>query len=250
MVEEVAQEIINENSLQHSFGLCERGHDTSLWAEPLNTISNMAFIVVAIMIARYYRHHQDLKGKWIWDIHAMTALTFLIGICSTLFHTYPNFYTELADLIPIVSLIVLFFISAIFRIGKCSLFDGIIAFIAFIGFTNIMVGLFPRAFNDSVGYVSTMGSLVVIALYLHMKRRASSHSFLLASVVGLVSLFFRSIDNETCQEIPIGTHFLWHTLNAILIYILMKQIIRNVNREARLNRIAIHNAVNGHNKKP
>jgi hypothetical protein len=37
---------------------------------------------------------------------------------------------------------------------------------------------------------------------------------------------------------PFGSHFIWHTLNATLIYILLKQLIRNVNRVARLKRMA------------
>ena len=53
-----------------------------------------------------------------------------------------------------------------------------------------------------------------------------------------MSLFCRAIDREICDVFPLGSHFLWHTLNATLLYILLKQLVRNVNRVARLKRLA------------
>jgi hypothetical protein len=61
---------------------------------------------------------------------------------------------------------------------------------------------------------------------------------MLAAIVGVCSLFCRAIDREVCDLFPVGTHFLWHMLNATLLYILLKQLVRNVNRVARLKRMA------------
>jgi len=97
---------------------------------------------------------------------------------------------------------------------------------------------FPNALNDSIGYLSSMIALIMIAVHLHLKARPSSQHFMLAAIIGVCSLFCRAIDREVCDMLPIGTHFLWHTLNATLLYILLKQVIRNVNREARLRRMA------------
>jgi hypothetical protein len=32
-----------------------------------------------------------------------------------------------------------------------------------------------------------------------------------------VSLVFRSIDQAVCPGFPLGTHFLWHVLNAVML---------------------------------
>ncbi len=226
---------LGTDALVHSFGLCER---TAIGAfeEPLNVLSNMLFFAVAIALIRYYRTHPDLMGNWIWDLHILTGLIILIGVGSTVFHTLPNAITELMDIIPIVVFIVLFFTSIIVRVGKTGVFQTIICLLAFTGTTHFFVTQFPNALNDSIGYLSSMGALVMIAIYLHMKRRPSSHQFLLAALLGVISLFFRSVDNSACEVLSTGTHFLWHTLNAALIYVVMKQLIRNVNREARLER--------------
>jgi hypothetical protein len=225
-------------TINHFYGLCERGTNPSFWGEPLNALTNLFFVYVAVAIYRYYRKHPDLSGYKIWDIHVLTFLTFFIAVGSFSFHTMPSILTELLDITPIVMFIIIFFWSALFRIAKCNLFQAIIGFLAFIGSTHILVTQFPNALNDSIGYLSSMIALIMIALHLNMKKRFSARMFLLAALIGVVSLFFRGVDNAVCDVIPFGTHFLWHSLNALLIYILMKQLIRNINRQARMLRHA------------
>lgn len=226
-----------EPTLSHFYGVCER-HALGFMAEPLNVVSNLGFIYVAIAIYRFYHKHEDVMGRWIWDIHALTFLTFIIGFNSIIFHAYPNATTELMDTIPIVMFIMIYFTSVLFRIGRTNVFQAGICLVAFVGFSHMLVAQFPRALNDSIGYLSSMIALIIIAVYLHLKARPSSTHFMLASIVGVTSLFCRAIDREICDMFPFGTHFIWHCLNATLLYILLKQIIRNVNREARLKRMA------------
>ncbi len=223
--------------LSHWYGICER-HALGWMAEPLNVISSFAFMAVAISIYRYYKREEDLQRKWIWDVHALTFITFIIGFNSVLFHAFPNPTTELLDTLAIVFFIIIYFWSVLFRIGRCNLFQASICFIAFVGFSHILVHQFPNALNDSIGYLSSMIALIMIAVHLHLKARPSSQHFMLAAIIGVCSLFCRAIDKEVCSMLPVGTHFLWHTLNATLLYILLKQLIRNVNREARLRRMA------------
>jgi hypothetical protein len=228
---------MDPSSLTHFYGVCERTSE-SAFSEPLNVLSNLSFIYVAVAIYRYYHKHEDVMHRWIWDIHALVFLVFIIGVNSIVFHMFPSTQTELLDTIPIVMFIMVYFASVLFRIGKLNLFQGIICLVAFVGFSHILVHQFPRALNDSIGYLSSMIALIIIAVHLHLKARPSSSHFMLAAVIGVCSLFFRAIDTEVCEEIPTGTHFLWHSLNALLLYVLLKQIIRNVNRVARLKRMA------------
>lgn len=225
-------------SLSHWYGVCERSA-LGLWAEPLNVLSSFAFIVVAIAIFRHYRRHEDLQGKWIWDIHFLTVLCFVIGVNSVVFHSHPTPTTELMDTIPIVMFIMIYFWSVLYRIGRTTLFQALICFTAFLGFSHILVAQFPHSLNDSIGYLSSMIALIMIAVHLHLRARPSSSHFLFASLIGVISLTCRIIDRELCDITHgLGTHFLWHTLNSTLLYILLKQLIRNVNRVARLKRLA------------
>lgn len=225
-------------SLSHWYGVCERTVLGPL-GEPLNVLSSFAFIIVAIAIFRHYRTHEDLYQKWVWDIHFLTVNTFIIGVNSVLFHTFPSRFTELLDTIAIIMFIMVYFTSVLFRIGRCNIFQAIISLIAFVGFSHILVHQFPKALNDSIGYLSSMIALIMIAVHLHLRARPSSSHFMFASLIGVVSLTCRIIDRELCEETAhLGTHFLWHCLNATLIYILLKQLVRNVNRVARLKRLA------------
>lgn len=228
---------MNLAPLTHWYGVCERASLSPL-AEPLNVASSFAFLITAVAIYRHYHRHEDLSGKWIWDVHALTFITFIIGMNSIVFHAFPNPLTELADTLTIVLFIVLYFWSVLFRIGRTTIFQAGIAFVAFVGFSHILVSQFPRALNDSIGYLSTMIALIMIAVHLHLRARPSSSHFMMAALVGVVSLFSRAIDHEICPLFPFGTHFVWHILNATLIYILLKQLVRNVNRMARLKRMA------------
>lgn len=223
--------------LEHWQRVCER-HAGGIFAEPLNVLSNIGFLYVSHAIYCYYKRNEDIGRRKIYDIQVMTLLIFIIGVNSILFHMFPSSITELMDTLPIVLFILIYFISVIIRIGRCNLFQTAICAIAFVGFSHTLVSQFPRALNDSMGYLSSMMALIGIAIYLHLRARPSSQYFMLASIIGVVSLFCRAIDKAICDIWPYGTHFIWHSLNALLLYILMKQIIRNVNRDARLKRLA------------
>ena len=232
-----SQALSPDTPLSHWYGVCERSSHSVL-AEPLNVISSFAFMFVAVAIYRYYHRHEDLQHRWIWDVHSLTFLTFIIGVNSLVFHMFPNQITELMDTSAIVLFILLYFWTVLFRIGRCTWFQAGVAFVAFVGFSHMLVSQFPHAINDSIGYLSSMIALIMIAVHLHLKARPSSQHFMMAALVGVVSLFFRAIDHEVCSLFPMGTHFLWHSCNATLLYILLKQVVRNVNRDARLKRMA------------
>lgn len=226
-----------ETPFQHHYGLCER-QNLDIFAEPLNVISSLFFFLVAYEIFQLYRNNKDINSKWIIDLKILNLLVICVGFSSTLFHMVPNYYTELLDISFIVIFINLYFLCVMKRVALLNWFQTVVAFLAFLGTTNFIVSKFPNAMNDSIGYLSTMMSLIFIAVYLSLKNRPSAKYYLLASLVGVISLFFRSIDNYTCEQIPFGTHFLWHTFNAALIYILMKQLVRSVNRRTRMLEMA------------
>jgi hypothetical protein len=214
------------------YGLCER-QGAAFWGEPLNALSSFAFIYITIRLLIYFEGLHILRHRRLWDIKALIFIVPCIGMASFVFHTLPGPQTEMIDTTFIVSFILLYFWSALMRVAQVGLFQATICFIAYAGFTHIVVTQFPNALNDSIGYLTTMMSLIVIAFYLNMKKRAAARDFLIAALIGVMSLFFRSVDHATCAMVPFGTHFLWHVLNAILIYILMKQLIRSVTRRTK-----------------
>ena len=81
------------------YSYCERGGDPSFWAEPLNAISNGAFIIAGLVAARQLKRspRRDYAlFEWL-----MIALILAIGTGSFLFHTYATVWAIPFDTIPI-----------------------------------------------------------------------------------------------------------------------------------------------------
>ena len=43
----------------------------------------------------------------------------------------------------------------------------------------------------------------------------------------MLALFFRTIDATVCPYIALGTHFLWHTFVAVVLYLAMRALLGN-----------------------
>jgi hypothetical protein len=75
--------------------------------------------------------------------------------------------------------------------------------------------------------VYTPGLIVALVLgaFHATERRVARFTLLAAAGVYLAALFFRTIDNEVCPVLPIGTHFLWHLLIGLVTYLAMRSLI-------------------------
>ena len=75
---------------------CER-LDSSFWAEPLNAMSNLAFIVAGLVLLRQW---QKAPGRDVIGL-LLAVNVLVIGVGSFLFHTFANRWSALADVLPI-----------------------------------------------------------------------------------------------------------------------------------------------------
>jgi hypothetical protein len=75
--------------------------------------------------------------------------------------------------------------------------------------------------------VYTPGLLValVLGVFHARERRAARFTLLAAAGVYFAALLFRTIDQEVCSVLPIGTHFIWHTLIGLVTYLAMRALI-------------------------
>jgi hypothetical protein len=83
--------------------------------------------------------------------------------------------------------------------------------------------------------VYTPGLVVtlVLGVFHARERRVARFTLLAAAVVYLAALFFRTIDNEVCPVLPIGTHFLWHLLIGLVTYLAMRPLILGTRTDVR-----------------
>ena len=214
---------------------CERT-DASFWAEPLNAVSNGAFIVVALAVA-----WRERKGAPADPVAlAMAGLIAVVGIGSFLFHTLAVQWSLLADVIPIALFIYAYFFLAMRRFLGLGIVTAVTATILFAGFN---VGLEPAldaatgrsvgaATNGSLSYLPAVLALAGVAVALFLSRpREPAGTRAPVALLGLAGLFavsltLRTLDAALCRSLPFGTHFLWHVLNATLLYGLVAMAMR------------------------
>ena len=208
------------------FGYCER-LDAGFWAEPVNALTNGAFLVAA------------LAGFWLWRRQgegdraalALILLVFVIGIGSFLFHTMPNGWTVLADVVPIQLFAFGYFAFALSRFLGTSGLVTAIGTIAFFGFALVLSwagrAILPAMVAGSTGYAGFLLGLVGIASVMRRdpSLRRQRKLLVLAGVTFAVSLTMRSVDGLLCGALPLGTHWLWHLLNAVVLYMLLRAAV-------------------------
>jgi hypothetical protein len=205
---------------------CERLHE-GLWAEPVNAITNLAFFLAAI--GAYFLWKRE--GREDRFILLLIGLAALVGIGSTLFHTFATRWGLLADSIPIAIFVVGFFTFTLRRfLGQSAIATlGWIA--AFLAVAAVVPRLLPAGFmNNSGFYFPVLGALIVLGILLRMKgdeMRWIGGAYLCGAALFALSLSFRIVDPSVCAQFPLGTHFLWHCLNGALIYLMLWTAIKS-----------------------
>lgn len=207
-------------------GYCERV-SSDFWAEPFNAWSNGAFIVAAVAAGMLQRR----EGLRDWVVMGLTALVLAIGIGSFLFHTMPQRWTLLADVIPIQLFAFLYFGVTLRRFFEFGLIASVMGTLAFLAATFALLAvagpLLPPALRGSAGYGSFLLALLGVAFALWRREGdgATARILTLAGGVFALSLTLRSLDGPACDVVPSGLHVYWHLLNAVVLYLLLRAAI-------------------------
>ncbi len=82
------------------------------------------------------------------------------------------------------------------------------------------------ASNASTGYLPPFLALFVFGLLVLRSGHPAGWYNLAAAGIFVVSVSFRALDPHVCEAMPLGTHFLWHTLNGLLLGVLLAAVAR------------------------
>lgn len=198
---------------------CER-LGPGLFAEPANALTNAAFFIAAWALWRFAGRSNALSG----DVVVLIALIVAIGTGSTLFHTFATTWAHWLDIVPIL-LFQLAFIWVYTRrvIGLRSASTAMIVTV-FLG-VALYSRQFPYLFNGSLMYAPAFFATFALGFYHWRHQKLRRLTLLAAAGVLLVSIVFRTIDDAVCARVPLGTHFLWHLLNAIVLYLCVLSLL-------------------------
>ena len=206
---------------------CERV-GMGLFAEPLNAISNVSFLLAAwaawVLAGR--------TGTLSVGVRALIALGASVGVGSILWHTSPTMPTLILDIVPIL-IFICWFIWLYTRniVGMRAMFA--VASVAAFVVATFLVFPLSGVLHGALVYTPGLIVTLVLGLFHARERRTARFTLLAAAGVYLAALFFRTIDNEVCPVLPIGTHFLWHLLIGLVTYLAMRTLILSARTTAR-----------------
>ncbi|WP_246191141.1 ceramidase domain-containing protein [Aureimonas leprariae] len=214
-------------------GYCERT-SAAFWAEPVNAATNLAFILAAGLAFAAWRAERRAGRPLDLAALLLTLLVSVIGVGSFLFHTLANRWSALADTVPIAVFIYGYFALALHRFGGLPASVALGGTLAFLSASiGLAEPLFAPLVGSSAGYVPALLALFGIGAWLALAGRPAGRALLAAGLVFLVSLSFRTLDMPVCPSLPLGTHFLWHVLNALTLLILVLAAIRHRTQRSR-----------------
>jgi hypothetical protein len=204
---------------------CERSN-ASFWAEPLNAATNAAFLLAAAVAFHMWRR----GGGRDQPALALIVVVVAVGLGSFTFHTVATRGAALADTIPIAIFIYGYLLLALRRflhVSPAGAVAIVLAYGAIAQTLPLMVS--PGAFNGSGGYLPALVAMIAVAL---ATVGATRRGLALAAAIFTLSLTLRTIDRAACAEFPHGTHFLWHLLNASVLYLLLHTAINATDKES------------------
>lgn len=188
------------------------------WGEPLNALTNLAFLAAAIMVWR--RAGRRPWARW------LAGLLGLIFAASSAFHVLATGLTGAGDMLAIL-VFVLYYVVVFTHV-----FLGVrwarawLAAPVFLVFTVAVTAAFAPLGFSGASYLPPLIGLFGLAGVLAASRDRYWPVFALTGVLFGLSLTLRTVDGVVCAVFPVGTHFLWHLLNACVLYLVSIAAIR------------------------
>jgi hypothetical protein len=224
------------------FQYCERGTNEALLAEPVNALSNAAFLLAAL--AGFFIVLRRPTEERNADQLLLPVLVLFIGLGSLAFHLYANSAAALADTVPISVFMLVYLGLALNRFlgvppaWTTLLVIGFAAIVAItmqvrcgeggvVSFNGLDSASVKPCLNGSLFYFPALAGLIAIGLALSERGHKAAPWLLSAAAIFAVSVTLRSLDFALCDKLvfegrKIGTHAAWHVLNAIVLFLLMR----------------------------
>ena len=194
---------------------CERVAP-GFWGEPWGALSNLGFLVAAVAVGFQARSIARAGYPLAWLIG-------LIFLGSTALHTTASWWGGAADVGSIVLFLlyyVVLFAHLFQRLPPARAWLAIPVF-------GALTGVVALATTWLIGSSGTYLSSLLVLIFMAVSQRPGPYwrFFAAAAAVFAVSLALRTIDLPVCGGLPIGTHWAWHLLNAVTLYLVSRTAI-------------------------
>ncbi len=198
-------------------GYCERT-GPGLWAEPLNALTNAAFVAAAAVMWRRVGRTPAGQGR-AGTGRVLAAILAAIGAGSAAFHTWATPLAGLFDTVPIAAFVLAYVFVAwrdfFGQRGPVAAAGVVLAAVAVAALAPVFARL--PGFSVSAGYWPVAMLIAAHAAALRGRAPQTARGLWLGAGMLAVSLVARSADGALCPRWPAGTHFLWHLVNAAML---------------------------------
>ena len=153
-----------------------------------------------------------------------------IGLGSLLFHMTAVELTKWADIVPIGTFTLALALFCLRRFARLAWPRAIAYFLIFFTAISLITWLVPRwlheATNGTTVYLPALAGFLFFGIVaLARGSPAGWHAIACAGML-LVAFVFRAIDQTVCVAFPLGTHFMWHSLIAAMLWVMLQGVAR------------------------
>ena len=191
-------------------GYCER-IDASFWSEPLNAITNIFFLVAAVWVLR----REGLNST----ARILALILGMIGVASFLFHSFAQAWAGALDVLFILLFTLLYLFAASKDFVGAPRSIALVITLGYFPFSIVVDWLpLPLTFLGSTRiYMPMLILIILFSLLLYKRLPIVSRGLAVGAFILIISMLARILDVPLCQKIPLGTHFVWHVLNAVML---------------------------------
>jgi len=193
----------------------ERFGRPEFWAEPLNAMTNASFLFAAAAAMHLARQRAAATRATV----GLVSLAGVIGLGSFYFHTVPNRLTMWLDIAPIALFQIAFLWLATRQMLRLRRTTAFLVITCVLG-TSFALLRFHEPMNGSLFYLPSFLTMLVIGVV--WVDHSRSEPYLLA---GAACVFALAVTARTVDWIvpwKFGTHFLWHLLNGVVVYLVLR----------------------------
>jgi len=203
---------------------CERT-GPEFWSEPVNALTNLAFVLAGLWGVREVRRLRT--GVF---AEALAWWVVAIGVGSAVFHTVATKGTVWFDVLPIAGFTLAYTLFNLRRFLGMGWERAVFVFVAFYLVIGLVTWAVPdwlrEASNGTTGYLPPFVALAFFGAWVALSGNRAGWYNLAGSCIFVVSVACRVIDPAVCPSFPLGTHFLWHVLNALMLGVLLAAAAR------------------------
>lgn len=204
--------------LDHVDYYCERTAP-GLWNEPLNAFTNLAFIVSAYFLWRRARATGAVKAGPCTTVPI--ALLFLTGLGSLALHVTATRLGALFDTIALSACLLATVLAGAIRWLSWRWWAAL-AWPAGMALLAVAAGRWIDL--PGASYLGALATGAALAVLLVLRGHHAWQWLAGALLIFLPSYALRTVDLPLCETLPHGTHFAWHVLNAVVLYLAIRPL--------------------------